>query len=174
MESANFVQWFEKMFLPATKHVAKKLPVILFFDGHHSHLSIKLIELARAHNVHLFCFPPHCTHILQPLDVAVFGPVKAAWRKVLKEHQLETCAASITKEDFPMLLSKLWERSFRPQHLVSGFYRCGLCPVSREAVPSHKLSTALPHTKPHDVEPPPTITIEMTGKCTVGNVVTPI
>lgn len=79
MESGNFVQWFEKMFLPATKHVAKKLPVILFFDGHHSHLSIKLIELARAHNVHLFCFPPHCTHILQPLDVAVFGPVKAAW-----------------------------------------------------------------------------------------------
>ena len=174
MESANFVQWFEKMFLPATKHVAKKLPVILFFDGHHSHLSIKLIELARAHNVHLFCFPPHCTHILQPLDVAVFGPVKAARRKVLKEHQLETCAASITKEDFPMLLSKLWERSFRPQHLVSGFYRCGLCPVSREAVSSHKLSTALPHTKPHDVEPPPTITVEMTGKCTVGNAVTPI
>ena len=175
MESANFVQWFEKMFLPATKHVAKKLPVILFFDGHHSHLSIKLIELARAHNVHLFCFPPHCTHILQPLDVAVFGPVKATWRKVLKEHQIETCAASITKEDFPMLLSKLWETSFRPQHLVSGFYRCGLCPVSREAIPSHKLSTALPHAKPHDdVEPPPTITVEMTGNCTVGDSVTPI
>lgn len=76
MEAANFIQWFEKMFLPAVQHMAKKLPVVLFFDGNHSHLSLKLI---RTHNVHLFCSPPHCTHILLPLDVAVFGPVKAAW-----------------------------------------------------------------------------------------------
>ena len=173
MEAANFIQWFEKLFLPAVEHMAKKLPVVLFFDGHHSHLSLKLIELARTHNVHLFCFPPHCTHVLQPLDVAVFGPVKAAWWKVLKQHQMETCAASIIKEDFPLLLSKLWDSSFKPWHLVSGFYRCGLCPVSREAIPTHKLSTALPHTKP-PVEPPPTITVEITGKCTIGDSVTPI
>ena len=100
MEAANFIQWFEKMFLPAVQHMAKKLPVILFFDGHHSHLSLKLIELACTHNVHLFCSPPHCTRILLPLGVAVFGPVKAARWKVLKQHQMEACAAYI-------LLSKL-------------------------------------------------------------------
>ena len=42
MESANFIQWFEKMFLTAVKHLTETAPVILFFDGHHSHLSIKL------------------------------------------------------------------------------------------------------------------------------------
>ena len=36
-------------------------------------MSLKLIEVARSNNVHLICFPPHCTHILQPLDVAIFG-----------------------------------------------------------------------------------------------------
>ena len=117
--------------LRAVQHMAKKLPVILVFDGYHSYLSLKLIELAHTHNVHLFCFPPHCTHILLPLDVAVFGPVKAAWWKVLKQHQMEACAAYITK-DFPILLSKLWGSSFKPQNLVSGLFFTGvdfvLCP----------------------------------------------
>ncbi len=74
MESTNFQQWFEKIFIPATRGLSKDPPVELFFDGHHSHISLSLIELARTNNVHLICFPPHCTHILQPLDVSVFYP----------------------------------------------------------------------------------------------------
>ena len=31
MEAANFLQWFERVFLPAVKHLISKLPVILFF-----------------------------------------------------------------------------------------------------------------------------------------------
>ena len=57
MESANFLQWFEKLFLPSVQHLTSTAPVILFFDGHHSHMSIHLVELARSSNVHLFC--PH-------------------------------------------------------------------------------------------------------------------
>ena len=69
------------------------------FDNsvHHSHMSLDFIKLARESNVQLICFPPHCTHILQPLDITVFGPLKAIWRKVLKEHQLTTCAAAVNK-----------------------------------------------------------------------------
>ena len=44
-------------------------PVLLIQDGHASHMSIGLIELARANDVHLLCLPAHTTHILQPLDV---------------------------------------------------------------------------------------------------------
>ena len=46
MESANFNQWFEKMFIPAVKHLTGNASVVLFFDGHHSHISLELIELA--------------------------------------------------------------------------------------------------------------------------------
>lgn len=45
-------------------------------DNHESHLSIELIDLAIARNVDLFCLPPHTTHILQPLDVGCFKPLK--------------------------------------------------------------------------------------------------
>ena len=77
MEKENFLSWFEKLFLPSVKACLDSGPVVLIFDGHHSHISINLLELARARNVHLVCLPAHTSHILQPLDVGVFGPMKA-------------------------------------------------------------------------------------------------
>ena len=52
-------------------------PLILFVDGHKSHVTLEVIDLAREKNVILFCLPPHTTHALQPLDVAVFKSLKA-------------------------------------------------------------------------------------------------
>jgi hypothetical protein len=74
------------LLLSAVQNLTKNHPVILFFDGHHSHLTLDLIELARQH---LICFPPQCT-------------------------QLATCAAVVDKEDFPPLLFMLWDIAFLP------------------------------------------------------------
>ena len=64
MEAANFKQWFAKMFIPAVKHLTTKHPMLLVFDGHHSHISLGLIKLARENNIHLLSLPPHTTHLL--------------------------------------------------------------------------------------------------------------
>lgn len=63
-------------------------PVLLLLDNHDSHLSIEALDLAVENGVNILSFPPHCSHRLQPLDVSVFGPVKAyyksqcaAWQK---------------------------------------------------------------------------------------------
>ena len=55
MEGANFKQWVEKMFLPAVKHLTSKNPVLLIFDGHHSHISFGRITFI------CFVFLPHYT-----------------------------------------------------------------------------------------------------------------
>ena len=47
-------------------------PVLLYQNGHASHVSIELIELARLNDMHLLCLPSHTSHLLQPLDVSVF------------------------------------------------------------------------------------------------------
>ena len=59
-----YLEWF-KFFLD---NIPSARPVLLIQDGHASHLSIELIELARANEV---CLPAHTTHVLQPLDVKV-------------------------------------------------------------------------------------------------------
>ena len=67
MESDNFLEWFNKMFLPAVNHLLRTRAVVLFIDGHHSHLSLSLIRTANEKGVHLYFLSPHTTHILQPL-----------------------------------------------------------------------------------------------------------
>ena len=61
-------------------------PVLLIKDGHTSHTSIEVIELACANNVDLLCLPAHTTHILQPLDVGVFKSFKAHFSKTCHKH----------------------------------------------------------------------------------------
>ena len=38
------------------------------------------------------------THLLQPLDVGVFAPVKNTWQAVLKQYKLETRGEHVSKE----------------------------------------------------------------------------
>ena len=177
MEGPNFKQWVEKMFLPAVKHLTSKNLVLLIFDSHHSHISFELIELARKNNIHLLCLPPHTTHLLQPL--------KQAWKKILKEHQIETCAGTVTKEDFPGLISRLWERSFKAAHIKSGFRKTGLHPLSRDAIPADRLTKSLPFSSQpatatgstascKDTSSTERHVIELVGTCTIGSMTTPI
>ena len=50
--------------------------VILFFDGHYSHINLDVIDVARKNNVTLVTLTPNTTNALQPLDVGVFAPLK--------------------------------------------------------------------------------------------------
>ena len=86
MERPNVLEWFRKLVLPAVSGLLKSGPVLLFVDGHLSHISLELIRLAREKGVMLICLPSHTTHALQPLDVGVYGPLKNCWGKSLKRE----------------------------------------------------------------------------------------
>lgn len=144
MENETYESWFQKMFIPAVKHLTKTRPVVLFFDGHYSHISIRLIEISRENNIHLVLLPSNTTHVLQPLDVGVYGPLKQAWKKILADFKRQTRAANISKEEFPNLVAQLWSASFKPQHLQGGFRESGLFPFRCDAIPSWKVAPALP------------------------------
>ncbi|KAF2905897.1 hypothetical protein ILUMI_00272 [Ignelater luminosus] len=69
----------------------QKNPVLLFVDNHASHINnLKVIDLARNNGVVLLCFSPHCSHRLQPLDVAFMNPLSLYYeeesRKWLRTH----------------------------------------------------------------------------------------
>jgi len=81
MESEQFKLWFSDIFLEGTKNLTG--PKILFYDGHGSHISLELIDLAIKNNVHLLCLPAHSSAHFQPLDVAVYKEVKRNWKKNL-------------------------------------------------------------------------------------------
>ena len=59
MDSDSFLSWFKKLFLPAVSHLTKEAAVLLFLDGHHSHISVELIKLAQSSNIEILCLPPN-------------------------------------------------------------------------------------------------------------------
>lgn len=87
MDEANFYQWLHQLFTPWARLLNNE-PHLLVLDGHSSHVSIHVRELAEEHNIHIFTLPPHTSHILQPLGVACYGPMKVRlahlWRIVAK------------------------------------------------------------------------------------------
>ena len=137
MEVATFIDWFEMVFLEHTKSIEG--PKLLIFDGHVSHMSLEVVKMAIDNNVSIVCLPPHSTHILQPLDVAVFGPMKRAWASILEKYNEKSY--NIDKELFPRLLKHLTESktAFLRRHAVAGFETCGIYPFSPEAISDEKL-----------------------------------
>ena len=77
METSHFQEWFDRVFVENTKSTDG--PKLLIFDGHVSHITLEIVNSAKKNNVHIICLPSHTTNVLQPLDVAVFKPVKTEW-----------------------------------------------------------------------------------------------
>ena len=82
--------WFQDIFLPHvfTNNPSGK-PILLITDSHKSHETREVLVLAHQHQIILFSLPPHTTHKLQPLDVAIFGPLQNAWGHRCQESAIQ-------------------------------------------------------------------------------------
>ncbi|KAJ4442019.1 hypothetical protein ANN_11883 [Periplaneta americana] len=83
---------------------------VLIGDNLSSHLNSRVLRLCGEHNIAFIALPPNSTHLLQPLDVAYFGPMKREWRKILDNWRNSSRGSrciTIPKEQFPSLLRKL-------------------------------------------------------------------
>ncbi|KAF1924141.1 CENP-B protein, partial [Didymella exigua CBS 183.55] len=49
---------------------------LLIINGHKSHCLVAFQDLCREKKIITLCMPPHSSHLLQPLDVACFSPLK--------------------------------------------------------------------------------------------------
>ena len=71
-------------FVTEKKILTRDRKVLLLLDMHKSHLfNLGFMEFMRGHNVEVCCFPPHCTHVLQPLDDMPFALFKAEYQRQL-------------------------------------------------------------------------------------------
>lgn len=64
---------------------------LLVFDGHNSHISLRIIKAAVKNNIQIIKFPSYLTDQIQPLHKSVFDPVK----KVLDRKLVEFGKANI-------------------------------------------------------------------------------
>ena len=77
--------------------------------------------------------PAHTSHLLQPLDVGVFRPLKRAYRKLVKEMMMAG-NNHIDKEDFLYLYPTAHKAVFTQQNICNGFAGAGLNPLNIDQV----------------------------------------
>jgi hypothetical protein len=138
MDQAVFYDWFSTLFVPRVEKLQGHK--LLFLDGHASHISIPVIQLAIEKNIDIICLPPHSTHALQPLDVAVFAPAKRQWTKILNTYYRESHAKGVSKFVFPSLFAKLYDVAFTREHAIRGFEATGLFPLDQTKIKEKHLT----------------------------------
>lgn len=72
MTAEAFFEFMADIFHPWLLKKNIKLPVFMFVDGHKSHLSLQLSKFCETNGIILVALYPNATHLLQPMDVAVF------------------------------------------------------------------------------------------------------
>ncbi|KAI1689247.1 DDE superfamily endonuclease [Pyrenophora tritici-repentis] len=106
---------------------------LLIIDGHRSHQSLEFQELCKENNIHTLCMPPHSSHLLQPLDVGCFSPLKRAYSREV-ESLMRNHINHITKLEFLPAFKAAFDRAFTPANIYSAFRGAGLVPLQPEAV----------------------------------------
>lgn len=137
-DSDIFIKWFKSIVLPWARRLPHDEPKVVIGDNLASHMSLEVVGICEEHNIRLTFLPPNSTHLLQPLDVAVFATVKKAWRKIITDWKMGDgkYMTTLPKWCFPRLLLQLelemedsWERLCK-----SAFRACGIHPLDGDHV----------------------------------------
>ncbi|XP_055708637.1 uncharacterized protein LOC129804902 [Phlebotomus papatasi] len=139
MTGAAFFEYIANVFLEFLVQQNIQRPVIVFIDGHSSHLTLHLSKFCRENGIVLVALYPNSTHILQPLDVAVFKPLKTKWNLIKREWRIENDGREIRKFDIPTALQKIISQDNMSKNVVSGFRATGLYPFNADAVDYSKI-----------------------------------
>ncbi|XP_055528078.1 uncharacterized protein LOC129720616 [Wyeomyia smithii] len=150
MNSEAFFEYIANVFYPWALKQKVQFPLILFVDGHSSHTSFETIEFCKKNGIILVSLFPNATHVMQPLDVSFFAPLKNAWQEVVKQWRFENDGAMISRANFAPLLEKAIDSlENKDTTLTNGFRKCGLYPFDADAIdyksfpkPLEKPSTA--------------------------------
>jgi len=154
--NSHAYEWLTTLFDPETKPLDPNSRRLLIMDGHGSHITANVIAYAMENAIDLLILPPHTSHVLQPLDVGVFAPLKRALA-------LETDAASrldpgrISRVEWTETYIRARERAFTTSTISSGWRASGLWPLSAitvlEKVNLIPTSTPLPPRTPISTTP---------------------
>ena len=129
-----------------TKSRAKGVYRMLVLDGHESHKSPAFGMFCKENNIITLCLPAHSSHLLQPLDVGCFNPLKRAYGKALEDF-IKSHVNHITKTEFFIAFHAAHVAAMTSQNIQGGFRGAGLVPFDPECVISKldvKLGTRTP------------------------------
>ena len=106
---------------------------LLIINGHESHQSLEFQNLCEESKIIALCMPPHASHILQPLDVGCFAPLKQAYKKEIKSLA-DSYITHVDKKAFLATFQPVYNKAISKSNILLSFRATGLVPLNPEAV----------------------------------------
>ncbi|KAI1509253.1 Transposase [Pyrenophora tritici-repentis] len=132
--------WYNRLPLDWVKHfnhytAARTARVyrLLVLDGHSSHATPEFDQYCAKNKIINLCMPPHTSHLLQPLDVSCFSPLKRAYGCEIEKLACQG-VYHIDKIDFLTVYQQIRPIVFTQQNIQAGFQATGLVPPCPDRV----------------------------------------
>jgi len=147
------LQWLCEVFERSTREKANGKPRLLICDGHDSHITAEWITHCMRNNIILMVLPPHSSHLTQPLDVGVFGPLKTCMASAI-EPLISTELHRILKAEWLLAYVEAHDNAFTIENVYAGFRGTGIQPFDPSKVldrvkPSVQDCIQVQHSSPH-------------------------
>jgi len=125
----EWIKHFDRHTVSRTRGVYR----LLILDGHGSHSTPEFDQYCTANRIISLCMPPHTSHLLQPLDVSCYSPLKHAYGQEIQELACRSIL-HIDKDDFLSTYVRIRNVVFTEKNIQSGFLATGLIPSDPERV----------------------------------------
>jgi hypothetical protein len=93
------LHWLKVVFKPYSRRYLTSAKRLLILDGHSSYLTPEFDAFCKENAIIYLYISLYTSHLLQPLDVGVFGLLKRLYRKLV-EGMMDARNNYIDKEDF--------------------------------------------------------------------------
>ncbi|XP_066593595.1 uncharacterized protein [Prorops nasuta] len=100
---------------------------------------MQLSDFCYKNQIELIALYPNATHVMQPMNVALFHPLKVSYRDAVREWRFQNDGQQLTKVYFAKVLKNALESLDTKRILQNGFRRCRLYPFSENAINYVKL-----------------------------------
>jgi len=88
-------------------------------------------------------YPPHCTHVLQGLDVVCFAKMKTQFRKEIEAFK-DLHLRNVSKKDFAGVFGRAYLQAFTSETIKAAFSATGLYPFNPNAIKEKQTKPSLP------------------------------
>lgn len=127
------LKWLSKVSEPNTAPRVVGKYRLLILDGHGSHATPEFDQFCTERAIITLCMPPHSSHLLQPLDIGCFSPLKRAYGSQIAEF-IRLGVNHVDKAEFLPAFKQARFEAFSERNIRSGFTAAGLVPLDPDRV----------------------------------------
>jgi hypothetical protein len=106
---------------------------LLILDGHGSHITPLFDHFCEQNDIITLCMPAHSSHLLQPLDVSCFSPLKTSYGRQI-DGLIRLGITHIDKVEFLNAFHSAHQQALTESNIKSGFAAAGIVPLDQSRV----------------------------------------